>query len=63
MPGIIEAVTAVFGVIVILLKLILAKTDAKQDVKKSKFDLGVSELHTANQRMRLPVDQREPPPL
>ncbi len=43
----------VLSIVVAVIPTILAAMKARNDVRKSAFDLGLSELHAADDRMRM----------
>lgn len=55
--AILDIVQLVLSILVTVAPTLLAAMKEKRDVKKSAFDLGLSELHAADERMRL--DHRE----
>jgi len=52
-------VELVLSILVAVTPTILAALKARSDVKKSAFDLGLSELHAADERMRVEDYQHE----
>lgn len=58
--GILEMV---LSILVAVMPTILAVLKERSNVKKSAFDLGVSELHVADERMRVEGDQHQPSPV
>jgi hypothetical protein len=56
---ILDIVQLILSIIVTVAPTFLAAMKEKRDVKKSAFDLGLTELHAADERMRL--DAREHP--
>lgn len=60
---IMEIVQLILSIFVAVMPTILAMLKARSDVKKSKFDLGLSELHAADERMRVENPQHESSPV
>lgn len=57
--GIAEIVQLILSIVVAVMLTILAVLKERSDVKKSAFDLGLSELHAADERMRVEDHQHQ----
>lgn len=58
-----EIVQLVLSIFVAVMPTILAALKERHDVKKSAFELGLRELHAADERLRVEGGQHQPSPV